>query len=166
MKIKLAGQVLVATITSVILVVMVASPLAAEEPIDNSEYIYCCQDNQPGWRRTRYLRNNYALGKSEILNGQVVSVDRYTFRRGSSEGIHLLVSTGTETVEVHLAPSWYLEEQNFDIAPEDEIAITGSRINLDGEEAIVARKIKKGNETLFLRDENGFPLWRRHGWKR
>lgn len=165
MKFKLAGQVLVGAIISLILVVIAALPIAAEEPIDNSEYIPCCQNNQPRWNRGRYRRNNYDLSKIETLNGQVVSVDRYTSRRGLSEGIHLLVSTDQETVEVHLAPSWYLENQDFDIVPEDKIAITGSRIDLDGEQAIIARQIKKGNETLLLRDENGFPLWRGNRWR-
>ena len=44
-----------------------------------------------------------------------------------------------------------------------KIAITGSRITIDGEQTIIARQIKKGKETLVLRDEAGVPLWR--GWR-
>ena len=162
MKIKLVLKVLLTTITSFILVLVVASPLAAEEPLDNSEYIYCCQDNQSHWHghRGRHSRNNYNLNKIETLNGKVVSVDTYPSQRGNSEGIHLILKTGKELVEVHLAPSWYLEKQNFEIVAEDKIAITGSRINPNGRREIIASQIKKGNEILRLRDENGFPLWR------
>ena len=119
--------------------------------------------NQFGGGRGRYGRK-YDLSQIETLDGEVVSVDAYTSRRGVSQGVHLLVKTGKETLDVHLGPSWYLEDQNFVITPEDKIAITGSRINIDGESAIVASQIKKGSETLVLRDENGFPLW--SGWRR
>ena len=164
MKTKLVWKILATTITSLILVAITASPLAAEEPLDSTEYLYCCQDNQSGWNRGRYSRR-YDLNNIETLDGEVVSVDTYTSRRGVSQGVHLLVNIGKETVEVHLAPSWYLEERDFEIAPEDKIAITGSRININGEQAIIASQIKKGNATLTLRDENGFPLWRGRGWR-
>lgn len=169
---KLAWKILAVTISSLILAAMglppsfriAASPLAAEEPPDNSEYIYCCQDNQFSWGRYRYSRR-YDLGNIETLDGEVVSVDTYISRRGVVRGVHLLVNTGKETVEVHLAPSWYLEEQNFAIAPEDKITITGSRISLDGEQAIIASQLKKGSETFILRDNNGVPRWRGRGWR-
>ncbi|MDJ0743165.1 MAG: hypothetical protein QNJ32_07365 [Xenococcaceae cyanobacterium MO_167.B27] len=162
MNTKLAWKIVATTITSFILVIIAATPLAAEQPLDSSEYNYCCRSH-PGWGRGRYS-TRYDLNKLETLNGEVVSIDTYTSRRGVSQGVHLLVNTGKETLEVHLAPSWYLEDQDFAIAPEDKIVITGSRINIDGEEAVIARQIKKGNETLILRDETGFPLWR--SWRR
>ena len=164
MNTKLVWKILATIITSLILVVMAASPLAAEEPFDNAEYLYCCQDNQSDWGRGRYSRR-YDLSNIETLEGEVVSVDSYTSRRGVSQGVHLLVNTGKETVEIHLGPSWYLEERDFEFVPEDKIAITGSRININGEPAIIASQIKKGNATLILRDENGFPLWRGRGWR-
>lgn len=166
MNIKLAGKILVASIVSLILVAIAARPLAAEAPIDNSEYPYCCQNNQSGWGRGRYSRryNNFNNKNTETVKGKVVSVDAYTSRRGVPQGVHLLVGTDKETVEVHLAPSWYLEDQDFEITPEDKIAITGSRIDLNGKSAIVAYEIKKGNETLTLRDRDGFPMW--NSWRR
>ncbi|MDJ0687144.1 MAG: hypothetical protein QNJ41_01410 [Xenococcaceae cyanobacterium MO_188.B32] len=163
MKIKLARKIFATTTVCFILLSIAASPLAAEEPLDNSEYIYCCQDNQLGWGRHRYGRR-YDLNKVETLDGEVVSIDAYRSRRGIAQGVHLLVNTGKETVEVHLGPSWYLEERDFAITPEEKITITGSRIDINGEQAIIASQIKQGNKTLVLRDENGFPLWR--GWRR
>ncbi len=160
---KLAWKIVAVTISSFILIAIAPTPLAAEEPLDNFDYPYCCQGNQFGGGRRGYGRK-YDLSQIETLDGEVVSVDAYTSRRGVSQGVHLLVNTGKETLDVHLGPSWYLEDQNFVITPEDKIAITGSRINIDGESAIVASQIKKGSETLVLRDENGFPLW--SGWRR
>ncbi len=160
---KLAWKIVAIILSSFILVAIAPTPLAAEETLDNFDYPYCCQENQFGGSRGRYSRK-YDLSQIETLDGEVVSVDAYTSRRGVAQGVHLLVNTGKETVEVHLAPSWYLEDQDFEITPEDKIAITGSRINIDGQPAIVASQIKKGSETLVLRDENGFPLW--SGWRR
>lgn len=72
-----------------------------------------------------------------------------------------MVKTNQETIEIHLAPSWFLAEQDFAVTPQEKITVIGSRINIDGEEAIIAREIKKGDRTILLRDENGIPLWRR-----
>ncbi|MGF1541893.1 MAG: DNA-binding protein [Pleurocapsa sp.] len=160
MNTKLAWKIVAVTITSLLFVALAASPVAAEEPFDNVDYSYCCQDNSIRGSRGRYSRSYYNLDRIETLDGKVLSVDTPTFHRGVAQGIHLIVDTGKETVEVHLGPSWYLEDQDFAIAPEDKIAITGSRINFDGEPAIIASQIKKGNDTLVLRDEKGIPLWR------
>lgn len=164
MKIKSARQIFTATLTGWLLVAIAVEPLLAEEPVDfdRSEYPYCCQDNRSNWGRGGYGRR-YDFENLETLAGEVVSVETYSTGRGNSQGVHLLVNTGEETLEVHLGPSWYLESRDFAIAPKDKIAITGSRINFYGEPAIIARQIEKGNETLILRDEYGFPLWR--GWR-
>ncbi|MEO0927606.1 MAG: DNA-binding protein, partial [Cyanobacteria bacterium J06643_13] len=70
------------------------------------------------------------------------------------------VNTNKETIDIHVAPSWYLAEQEFEISPQDNLTVKGSRIKVDGEEAIIAREIIKGDKTLVLRDENGIPMWR------
>lgn len=40
--------------------------------------------------------------------------------------------------------------------------VTGSRVTFDGKPAIIAAEVKKGGETLKLRDEKGRPVW--SGW--
>ena len=149
-------------LTIICLLTVAASPLVAEEPLGNSEYSYCCRGNHSSWSRGQYYRR-FDRHKIETLNGEVVSVDAYPSRRGTSQGIHLMVNTGQETVEVHLAPSWYLKDREFEITPKDKIVITGSRIIVDGKPAIIASQIEKGDRTLLLRDEDGFPMWR--GWR-
>ncbi|MGV2829930.1 hypothetical protein [Myxosarcina sp. GI1(2024)] len=78
MKIKLAKKLLVATLTSFILVAPAANPLASEEPLEDSEYPYCCQQNRSGWHRGRYGRS-YDLNQSETFNGEIVSIDTYGY---------------------------------------------------------------------------------------
>lgn len=139
---------------------LIVSPLIAEEPTEwteNSESQSCCDRYGGG---SRYYKS-YNFLNTETLDGEIISLDSLSSRR-DFEGTHLLVKTNKEIIEVHLAPSWFLAEQDFDLTPQDKITIVGSRINLNGQEAIVAREIKKGERALVLRDRDGFPVWRRN----
>ena len=99
----------------------------------------------------------------ETVSGEVVSVDKITPSKGMSYGIHLTLKTDKETISVHLGPGWYIEKQDAKIEPKDMIEVKGSRITFGGKPAIIAAEVKKGEETLRLRDENGFPVW--SGWR-
>jgi len=101
---------------------------------------------------------------AETISGEVVSVDKFTPLKGMSYGVHLTVKTDKETISVHLGPAWYIENQDVKIEPKDKIQVKGSRITFDGKPAIIAAEVKKGQEVLRLRDENGFPVW--SGWGR
>jgi hypothetical protein len=72
-----------------------------------------------------------------------------------------MLQTDKETVPVHLGPAWYIEKQTPRIEINDTITVIGSRVTVDGKAAIVAAQIKKGNEVLKLRDDNGVPVWSR-----
>jgi hypothetical protein len=100
----------------------------------------------------------------ETVSGEVVSIDKITPMRGMSYGIHLMLKTDNGTISVHLGPGWYIENQDVKLAVKDRIEVKGSRITFDGKPAIIAMEIKKGGETLTLRDADGFPLWA--GWRR
>ena len=45
----------------------------------------------------------------------------------------------------------------------DLIIVTGSRVTVDGKPAIIAAQIKKGDDILKLRDQNGIPMWSGRG---
>ena len=76
-----------------------------------------------------------------------------------SHGVHLQLQTTNEVIPIHVGPSWYLENQEIEIKPNDTLKIVGSRIIFDGKPAIIAAQITKGETTVKLRDENGFPMW-------
>jgi hypothetical protein len=94
----------------------------------------------------------------ETVQGKVLSVEK-TQQRG--RGIHLMLQTDKETISVHLGPSWYIDKQTQKIEANDTITVTGSRVTIDGKPAIIAAQVKKGNEVLKLRDNNGVPAWSR-----
>ena len=84
--------------------------------------------------------------------------------KGMSYGVHMTVKTDKETISVHVGPGWFIENQDIKIVPKDKVEVTGSRITFEGKPAIIAAEVKKGEEILKLRDENGFPAW--SGWRR
>ncbi len=117
-----------------------------------------------GWGPGGQFGRLYDPKTVETITGQVVKVDRVTPVRGMSGGLHLVVKTDKEEVSVHLGPLWYLENQDVKIEPKDTVEIRGSRVTVQGKPAIIAAEVKKGDETLALRDEAGVPVW--SGWKR
>ena len=105
-------------------------------------------------------QRNYDPKTVETLEGKVLSVDKMQQR---GRGVHLMLQTDKETVAVHLGPSWYIEKQTPKIETNDTVTVTGSRVTIEGKATIIAAQVKKGNEVLKLRDENGVPAWRRAG---
>lgn len=112
-----------------------------------------------GWGPSGPYMRVYDPKTVETITGEVVSVDLVAPMKGMSRGVHLAVKTEKETVPVHLGPSWYLENQDVRFAPKDTVEVKGSRVTVAGKPALIAAEIKKGDEVLVLRDENGFPAW-------
>ena len=56
-----------------------------------------------------------------------------------------------------------IQKQDIQIRPEDKVEVTGSKVDFSGQSAVMAASVKKGDTTLMLRDDNGFPVW--HGWR-
>lgn len=77
--------------------------------------------------------------------------------RGDHPGLHLILKTETETVEVHACPVRFMKELEFPIEKGDELKVVGSRPGGSG--VLVAREITKGQTSLILRDDKGVPIW-------
>lgn len=103
----------------------------------------------------------YDLQTVATVSGKVVSVDTVARRSGRFYGIHLVVKTADGDMSVHLGPGWFLSQKGMKIAPGDEVEVTGSRVTYDGKPALIAAEVRKGSESLVLRDSKGFPLWSR-----
>jgi hypothetical protein len=112
-----------------------------------------------GWGMGREYGKMYNPKTVETKTGEVVSVGKITPMKGMSQGVHIMLKIAKETISVHLGPDWYIKNQGIKIEPGDKVEVKGSRITFQGKPAIIATDIKKGNEILKLRDENGFPVW-------
>lgn len=123
------------------------------------------QNTKKNQKSSAYYRM-YDVTTVETLKGTVASVEKMTMRnRGMRRGygIHVMLETGTETIPVHLGPSWFLDKQDVKIQKGDKIEVLGSRITYDDKPAVVAAEVKKGSNVLKLRDDKGFPYW--SGWR-
>jgi hypothetical protein len=99
----------------------------------------------------------------ETIKGEIVAVEHVAPLKGMSEGVHVTLKTDKGDASVHLGPAWYLDNQEVQLAKGDRVEIRGSRVTLDSKPAVIAAEVKKGVETLTLRDPSGVPMWR--GWR-
>jgi hypothetical protein len=113
----------------------------------------------PGWGDRPYDPKTV-----ETVRGEVVSVAQVPGKGGGQAaggyGVHLTLKSDKEEIAVHLGPGWFLEQNSFEIAPTDQIEVRGSRTTVDGAPAIIAAEVKKGEQSLQLRNQAGVPAWR------
>ncbi len=117
-----------------------------------------------GWGMGSQYGRMYDPKTVETISGEVERVDMITPMKGMSGGVHLTVKTEKGPMSVHLGPAWYIENQDVKIQPKDKVEITGSKANFQDKPVIIAKEVKKGDEVLILRDDNGYPVW--SGWRR
>ncbi|HEV2426302.1 MAG TPA: DNA-binding protein [Terriglobia bacterium] len=96
------------------------------------------------------------------VQGTVQEVKQFTGPRGMI-GTDVVVKTGNETVDVRLGPAAFLTQNQFALVQGDQIQVTGSKVNINSTDIVLAREVKKGEQTLTLRNAQGFPVWSRRG---
>ncbi|HEY4485164.1 MAG TPA: DNA-binding protein [Nitrospiria bacterium] len=116
-----------------------------------------------GWGPGAPYHRIYDPATVETIAGEVVKVDHLTPVKGMSYGVHLILKSEKETVSVHLGPAWYIENQDTALGPNDRIEVRGSRVAFEGKPVIIAAEVRKGGQTLKLRDDAGVPVW--SGWR-
>jgi hypothetical protein len=121
----------------------------------------CCDcEIENNWQRTAYVQK-----KLEVIQGEVISRELVTSMRGRNNGVHLIISTKEGAVRVIFGPDKFLSTQPVSIELGDDVEVTGALITYQGEAALLAFQVSVEYETLYLRNENGIPLWRRgEGW--
>jgi hypothetical protein len=103
----------------------------------------------------------YDLATETKMKGTVQEL-KLPEKGSEKDGAHLMVKSGTDTLDVYLCPKSFLEDMGSTIAKGDEISLTGSKVKQDGTDMILAREVVKGNDTLVLRDDKGKPVWNWH----
>jgi hypothetical protein len=115
-----------------------------------------------GWTSGPYARL-YDPKTVETAKGEITQVDEAAPLHGMSAGVHITLKTDRGPMSVHLGPAWYLDHQDTQLAVGDRVDVRGSRVSVEGKPTLIAADVRKGNETLRLRDDQGLPLWR--GWR-
>jgi DNA/RNA endonuclease YhcR with UshA esterase domain len=72
---------------------------------------------------------------------------------------HFILQIGNQTYEVHVAPIRFAKIYKSSFHKGDAVEIIGVETQFRGADAILAREIKHGEDTLLFRDENGKPMW-------
>lgn len=128
----------------------------------NCPHMSGAQAGAGGWGDGPYARV-YDPKTVQTIKGEVTEVRHVAPLRGMSDGIHVVVKTDKGPTDVHLGPAWFLDHQDTQLAVGDRVEVRGSRTTLDGKPVVIAADVKKGNEVLKLRDDQGLPMWR--GWR-
>jgi len=129
-----------------------------------------------GARHERWMRYGMVWdpARHERVTGEVEAVESVMPggpEMGRGLGLRVRVSAREQERErervrrrVHLGPAWYVEEQLPDLRPGDEVTVSGSPVQWEGEEVIIASEVVRRGETVRLRNEAGAPEWP-GGWQ-
>lgn len=117
-----------------------------------------------GWGMGTPYQGTYNPATVETVKGEVTGIEQTVPMRRMHTGVAVMLKTDKETIAVHLGPSWYIERLETKLVKGDKIEVTGSRVTIAGKPALIASQVKKGAETLTLRDSAGVPVWA--GWGR
>lgn len=112
-----------------------------------------------GWEPESAYCRLYDAKSTVTVTGTVQRVEKVTPMKGMGYGIHLVLKTNTETIPVHLGPTWYVEKQPIKIQARDGVEVTGSRVLCDGKPIILAAIIKRGTDVVKFRELIGTPGW-------
>jgi len=74
----------------------------------------------------------------KTIKATVKLVNQFTPQKGMKVGIHLVMQTGEDQLEVHLGPAWFIENQELKIHSGDDLIITGSMVTFQEKEVLIA----------------------------
>lgn len=117
-----------------------------------------------GWGMGGAYNRLWEQSKIETVSGTVEAIETVVPMKGMHQGIVVILRTPKETIPVHLGPQWYIERLDLKLQKGDSVEVRGSRVTFRGKPAIIAGQIKKGNESVTLRNDSGIPAWA--GWRR
>jgi hypothetical protein len=129
----------------------------------------CLAAAQPGPAPTR--RGGPHDGRAEMymryfdsktvttVEGEVVKLERIPHPSMQVTGVHATVKTAGGVLDVHLGPSWFIDNQDFQLAAGQKVTVTGSKVTIDGKASLIATEVKTDDQVLKLREADGTPVW-------
>ncbi len=146
----------------VALAAVLAGPALAADPAPAAGTCPgCAQGQGPGRMGWHGPGRRFDPKTVTTVQGKIQSVDVFQGRRGHG-GVHLTLAVGSDTVQVMVGPSFYVDQQPVKLATGDTVEVKGSRLEGNagnGGTFLVAQEIRKDGQVLALRDADGAPLW-------
>lgn len=93
------------------------------------------------------------------LRGQIREVKDFNCPVSGTMGTHLELQTTEGPVEVHVAAAKFLREFGIRFDAGQTVEMLGVKGTYEGRAAFLPRIIMVGNDTYYLRDKTGKPLW-------
>jgi hypothetical protein len=106
---------------------------------------------------------NYNPATETTVTGTVAAVQNPPSSGQGAGGLHLTLAIPSGSIDVHVGPASFVASKKLEFAKGDALTVVGSKVTISGQEVIIAREIKKGDQVLTLRDAKGFPLWSGRG---
>ena len=94
----------------------------------------------------------------QTFQGRVSSVQKFADVTRPTPHMQLLLRTKSGEVAVDVGPVWYLEAEGIDIAPDDEIEVVGSVVEIEGTSYVIATSLTLNGVTYQLRTSDGGAL--------
>jgi len=102
------------------------------------------------------ISHAYDVTRESVVQGTVIS---YTAASAVAPiGPHAKVQTAAGVVDVHLGNAQLLKQNDVFLASGDAVSIVGETMNFASSPVFVARVLRKGSQTVTLRNLNGIPM--------
>jgi hypothetical protein len=98
--------------------------------------------------------------KSEVkLAGVIQAVKNYDCAVSGTKGGHITLKADNETIEVHLAPTKFMEDFGIQFHVGETVTIVGTKAKWHDGQMMMARTVERNADRFFFRDEQGKPYW-------
>jgi hypothetical protein len=98
--------------------------------------------------------------KAEVkLTGVIQAVKDYDCAVSGTKGGHITVKVDNEVVEVHLAPTKFMEDFGITFKAGETVTIIGTKAQWHDGQMMMARAVERKDDRFFFRDEQGKPYW-------
>lgn len=102
----------------------------------------------------------YNSATEVTVKGTVLEVRDRECPVSGGMGSHIVLDLGNNhTIEVHLATTKFVKSYELIFNKGDQVEVTGSKVNFEGVDTILAREVKRGDDTFVFRDKEGKPVW-------
>jgi len=105
----------------------------------------------------------YDPATEATVTGTIETVQSMPAPARGPGGMHLMLRAEAGVLEVDLGPTAFITGKGFDFAKGDSVTVIGSKLTRDGQDAVIARQVTKGDKVLTLRDAQGIPMWSGRG---
>ena len=93
------------------------------------------------------------------LTGEIREVKNYFCPITGTVGTHLELQTTEGPIEAHVAAARFLQQYGIDFHAGQTVEMIGVKGRYEGRAAFLPRIIMVGNDSYYLRDNTGNPLW-------